>query len=66
MNFRRAYAIERDAEGKPYRMVWLGDYKRIPVVYETCPKCPGSPRLRNGRCFSCWGNWSGITKEVRV
>lgn len=65
-NFRRAYAFERDESRMPFRMIWLGDFKRVPVDYVTCPKCPDSPRLVQGRCLVCWGDWSRETKEVRA
>lgn len=53
----RSYRIERDANGVPSRLVWQGDYRRVPVLYVTCPRCPSSPRLVHGRCFTCWGDW---------
>lgn len=65
-NFHRSYEIERDSEGRPERMIWRGDYRRVPVVYETCPKCPTSPKLIDGRCFTCWGDWRGEENWERI
>ncbi len=62
----RSYTIERDEQGKPFRMIWNGDYQRVPIVYETCPKCPSSPRLVAGRCLTCWGDWSREEQWKRV
>jgi len=59
----RAYDIERDADGQPCRMIWRGDYRKVPVVYETCPRCEGV-RLVSGRCLRCWGDWSRETEWV--
>lgn len=51
--FRR-YAIERDEQGLPTRMIWLWDVSCEPVHYTVCPKC-GSRRVVQGRaCFDCW------------
>jgi hypothetical protein len=59
----RSYRIERDEDGKPARMIWQGDYRRVPVDYETCPKCEGE-KLFHGRCLKCWGDWSHETEWV--
>lgn len=58
----RSYRIERDSHGRPERLVWQGDYQRVPVVYETCPTCPSSPRLLAGRCLTCWGDWRDMSE----
>lgn len=65
-DIRRTYAIERDEQWKPYRMVWTGDYRRVPILYVTCPRCVSSPRLVQGRCFRCWGDFRGEYREVRA
>lgn len=50
----RSYTIERDAEGKPCRMVWGGDYMRVqPPHYLTCLRCQ-SARIVDQRCLDCW------------
>jgi len=66
LNRHRAYRIDRDADGMPFRMVWQGDYQRVSVVYLTCPRCPNAPKLVSGRCLSCWGDWSHETEWVRA
>jgi hypothetical protein len=50
----RAYDIERDSDGKPFRLMWRGDFTRVVIIGTTCPKCAGAPPLRDGRCFTCW------------
>lgn len=66
MSVHRAYSIDRDEQGLPFRMVWHGDYRTVPV-YEWCPRlsCNGQ-KLIKGRCLRCWGDWSHFTKQVRV
>jgi hypothetical protein len=61
----RSYIIERDEAGLPVRMVWTGDYRTVPIEYETCPRCEGQ-KLVHGRCLKCWGDWSRETKRLRV
>lgn len=52
--FSRHYEIERDADGLPLRMFWLGDYPIRPnVVHVTCPRCQ-SGRWQSGACLDCW------------
>lgn len=65
MSIFRDYRIERDAEGRPCRMVWCGDYRKVPIQYDTCPKCEGE-KLLKGRCLKCWGDWSRNTQWERV
>lgn len=62
---RRTYAIDRDADGEPFQMIWTGDYRTVPIIYETCPRCSGL-RLVDGRCFHCWRDYRGEYREVRV
>ena len=62
---RRTFEIERDKDGQPTRMIWTGDFRRVPVLFVTCPKCPGS-RLTDGRCFRCWADYRGHYYEARV
>lgn len=53
----RDYRIERDADGRPARMIWAGDFVLTAVKIEHCQKC-GSTRIHpvSGflRCFDCW------------
>lgn len=49
----RSYAIERDEQGLPTRMIWQGDYVRASVAYTACPKCH-SRRMHDNRCLDCW------------
>lgn len=62
----RSYRIERDASGLPCRLIWQGDYRRVVVMYETCPTCQSSPTLVDGRCLTCWGDWRGGSAWVRA
>lgn len=62
----RSYTIERDSDGKPCRMIWNGDFRKVPVVYETCPKCKTAQKLVEGRCLTCWGDWRGESTWERV
>lgn len=56
MEINRCYLVERDDTGMPTRLIWAGDVRRMPV-YLTCPTCPTSPPLVQGRCLTCWGDW---------
>lgn len=49
---QRRYRIERDADGLPTRLVWLGDFVPGPEL-SACPRC-GSARWLDRRCLDCW------------
>jgi len=50
--FHRHYEVERDGDGLPRRMLWLGDSVPGPEL-TACPKC-GSSRWADRRCLDCW------------
>ena len=50
--FRRHYRIERDSDGMPTALHWLGDSVPGPEVL-ACPRCSSS-RWQDRRCLDCW------------